>query len=54
MSEAINALESALAELEQAKDELPDDLRMELDEIIDATRAVLNTLRSKAPGAEAV
>jgi hypothetical protein len=45
--ESITALESALAELEDAKGDLPDDLRMELDEIIEQARGVLAALRNK-------
>ena len=48
MRDAIAALEAAMAELEQARAELPDDLRSELDGIIEHTRSVLSALRAKA------
>lgn len=44
MRDAITALQSALAELENARDGLPDDLRTELDAIIMQARAVLTSL----------
>lgn len=48
MREAIAALESALAELEHAHGELPDDLREELAKIVAEARALLESLRAKA------
>lgn len=59
MRDAITALEAALAELEHARAELPDDLRSELDAIIGKAKAVLASLganvtededRADAPG----
>jgi hypothetical protein len=46
MRDAVTALESALGELEHARAELPDDLRTELDGIIEQARAVLASLRA--------
>jgi hypothetical protein len=48
MRDAIAALEAAMSELEQARAELPDDLRTELDGIIEQTQSVLSALRAKA------
>lgn len=48
MRDAINALETALAGLEQARDELPEDLRSSLDDIVAQSRSVLESLRRKA------
>jgi len=45
--EAIAALESALGELEHAQRELPDDLRLELNKIVENARALLESLRAK-------
>jgi hypothetical protein len=45
--EAIAALESALGELEHARGELPEDLRTELNKIVDDARALLESLRAK-------
>jgi hypothetical protein len=44
MRDAITALEAALAELEHARAELPEDLRADLDEIIGQAKAVLQSL----------
>lgn len=44
MRDAITALESALASLEHARGDLPDDLRTELDGIIRQARLVLESL----------
>jgi hypothetical protein len=46
MRDAITALEAALGELENARAELPDDLRPELDGIIEHARSVLTSLRA--------
>lgn len=46
MREAITALQAALRELEQARGELPEDLRSELDGIIERSQAVLDSLRA--------
>jgi hypothetical protein len=54
MRDAINALEAALTELEHARAELPDDLRAELDAIIDQARSVLASLEGKASVTEDV
>lgn len=51
MREAIAALESAVGELEHARDELPDDLKLELAKIVEQARAVLNSLRASKPDA---
>lgn len=48
MRDAITALEAALAELENARAELPDDLRTELDAIISRAKAVLGSLGAKS------
>ena len=48
MREAIAALESALTELEHARDGLPDDLKRELEKIVEDARAVLASLRAKS------
>jgi len=45
--EAIAALESALSELEHARNELPEDLRAELAKIVENARALLASLREK-------
>lgn len=52
MRDAITALESALGELEQARSELPEDLRAELTEIIEQARSILASIRAKTPAAE--
>lgn len=52
MRDAINALESALAELENARAELPEDLRGELDGLIEQARSVVSSLRASASPAE--
>jgi len=46
--EAIAALESALGELEHAQRELPDDLRAELQKIVENARVLLESLRAKS------
>jgi hypothetical protein len=46
--EAIAALESALGELEHARSELPEDLRTELEKIVENARALLESLRVKS------
>jgi hypothetical protein len=46
--EAIAALESALTELQNARDGLPDDLRRELEKIVEEARVVLASLRAKS------
>lgn len=46
MRDAVTALEAALSELEHARAELPDDLRTELDGIIEHARSVLASLRA--------
>lgn len=52
MREAIAALESALGSLEQARDELPEDLRRELAPILEQARAVLESIRGKSGAPE--
>lgn len=52
MREAIAALESALGSLEQARDELPEDLRRELAPILEQARAVLESIRGKSASPE--
>ncbi len=52
MRDAITALEAALAELEHARAELPDDLRTELDAIIGRAKAVLASLETSATEGE--
>jgi hypothetical protein len=49
MRDAIAALETALGSLEEARSELPPDLRGELGDIIEQARAVLESIRAKAP-----
>ena len=44
MRDAISALQTALASLEHARGDLPDDLRTELDAIIRQARSVLESL----------
>ncbi len=44
MRDAITALESALTELESAREGLPEDLRKELDAIIVQARGVIRSL----------
>jgi hypothetical protein len=46
--EAIAALESALSELEHARNELPEDLRVELATIVENARALLASLRERS------
>lgn len=53
MREAIAALEAAVRELDQAREELPEDLRAELAGIIDRAHAVLGSLRAKSGATEA-
>lgn len=48
MRDAISALESALASLEHARGDLPEDLRTELDAIIAQARSVLASLDATA------
>ncbi len=50
MQDAIAALESALASLELARAEMPDDLRTELDSIVDQARNVLRSLSGTTGG----
>lgn len=52
MRDAITALESALAELERARAELPEDLRSELDGIIEQARSVVDSLRATSTADE--
>lgn len=52
MREAIAALEAALGQLDQARAELPDDLRAELAGIIDQARAILDSIRAKSTTSE--
>jgi hypothetical protein len=40
-------MESALSELEHAHNELPEDLRIELQKIVEHARALLESLRAK-------
>jgi hypothetical protein len=47
MRDVITALEAAVGELTDARGELPEDLRMEVDRIIDQARSVLASLRAK-------
>lgn len=56
MRESITALESAISELVQAKDVLPDELATKLDEIIAQARALMDSLQERSgsePGEEA-
>jgi len=53
MRDAITALESALASLEHARGDLPDDLRTELDGIIRQARSVLESLGQTVPTEDA-
>jgi hypothetical protein len=53
MRDAIAALEAALAELEHARAELPDDLRTELDAIIGRAKAVVASLERTTTEGEA-
>lgn len=46
MRDAVTALEAALSELEHARAELPQDLRTELDGIIEGARSLLTSLRA--------
>jgi hypothetical protein len=46
--EAIAALESALGSLEHAQNELPADLRSDLEKIVDEARTLLASLRAKS------
>lgn len=50
MRDAVTALEAALSELQNARSELPDDLRTELDGIIEQARSVLASLRATTAG----
>ena len=52
MRDAIAALESALGELENAREGLPEDLRAELDTIIRQARAVLVSLEGTTEGSD--
>lgn len=47
MRESITALESAISELVQAKDVLPDELATKLDEIIAQARELMDSLQSR-------
>jgi hypothetical protein len=48
--EAIAALEAALGSLESARDELPPDLRAELEKIVEEARTVLASVRARGAG----
>lgn len=49
MREAINALESALRELTQAKDTLPAELAGEVDRLVEKTRSLIESLSKTEP-----
>lgn len=52
MRDAITALEAALAELENARAELPKDLAVEVDEVMKHTRDLLDSLRTRSADSE--
>lgn len=47
MQEAVVALQSAIDELREAQDSLPDDLSKEVQQLVQHTQTVLETVRMK-------
>lgn len=47
MNDAVVALQSAIDELQEAQESLPEDLSREVQTVIDHTRSVLETVRMK-------
>jgi hypothetical protein len=49
MQDAIEAIEAAIRELEQAREAIPSEEAAELDEIVEQARMLLESLKSQAP-----